>query len=434
MIATLSSPPRPGAAIPNPNQLDQPLASSPALSAAAGHAEGSRVVSLDIFRGLTMALMVFVNDLADVHGLPAWTYHMPTNVDAMSYVDVVFPAFLFVVGMAMPLAVSRRLQQNPSVPALWDHVVRRSFALVVMGLILANASAAAPALMFGLPHSLWALTGLLGAVLVWGVFGNTHRANPRRLRLQHITGIVLLIACFAIFRRVTPAGDVAWINFKYPEILGLIGLTYLGVSLLYIPFRRNLWTPIFWLLALVAFDAACQARILSVAHLPLYLWPFDNGNMAIITVAGLLANTIFLDRKRPWTPLQRIGIALAFAAAAFAAGWLLMPLGISKNRGTPTWSLWSVAICLVLFSGLFWICDLRRHTSWAAPVRSAGSNTLLTYLLPDVYVYAASLFGFSAFLQHWNQGWPGVLRSILFTCAILALSAALTRARVRLRL
>ena len=65
----------------------------------AGEPVSTRVVSIDIFRGLTMAMMIFVNDLSDVHGLSKWTYHMPANVDAMTYVDMVFPAFLFLVGM-----------------------------------------------------------------------------------------------------------------------------------------------------------------------------------------------------------------------------------------------------------------------------------------------------------------------------------------------
>ena len=54
-----------------------------------------RVLSIDIFRGLTMAAMIFVNALAGVRGLPWWTYHAPAQVDVMTYVDMVFPFFLF---------------------------------------------------------------------------------------------------------------------------------------------------------------------------------------------------------------------------------------------------------------------------------------------------------------------------------------------------
>ena len=66
---------------------------------------GARLASIDIFRGLTMTVMIFVNELSGVKGLPWWNYHMKANVDAMTYVDMVFPFFLFIVGLSMPLAI-----------------------------------------------------------------------------------------------------------------------------------------------------------------------------------------------------------------------------------------------------------------------------------------------------------------------------------------
>ena len=105
----------------------------------AGQTTSTRVVSIDIFRGITMAVMIFVNDLDSVHGLSKWTYHMPARVDAMTYVDMVFPAFLFIVGMSLPIAVQQRLRRDPSIGRLWLHIALRSLALLVLGLILANA-------------------------------------------------------------------------------------------------------------------------------------------------------------------------------------------------------------------------------------------------------------------------------------------------------
>src|SRR5580698_8866344 len=111
---------------------------------AASRQPSSRVVSIDIFRGITMAVMIFVNALADVRGLPWWTYHAHANEDVMTYVDMVFPFFLFIVGMSLPLSVAQRLKRNPSVPALWLHVLARVASLVGLGLILANAEKADP--------------------------------------------------------------------------------------------------------------------------------------------------------------------------------------------------------------------------------------------------------------------------------------------------
>src|ERR1035437_9801053 len=135
-----------------------------------------RVVSIDIFRGLTMAVMIFVNALSDVRGLPWWTHHAPASVDVMTYVDMVFPFFLFAVGISLPLSIAQRLKHNSSLPALWLHVVTRALSLVVLGLILANAEKADRAQM-GISGSLWALLCLICAAFYLNVYGRSRRAQ-----------------------------------------------------------------------------------------------------------------------------------------------------------------------------------------------------------------------------------------------------------------
>src|SRR5579863_3102302 len=93
-----------------------------------------RLASIDIFRGLTITVMIFVNELSQVKGLPWWTYHAKADIDVMTYVDMVFPFFLFIVGLSMPLAIRHRLGKNPSLPALWLHVLMRTASLMVLGL------------------------------------------------------------------------------------------------------------------------------------------------------------------------------------------------------------------------------------------------------------------------------------------------------------
>ena len=65
-----------------------------------------RILSIDAFRGITIFVMIFVNELAGIRDIPQWMKHMPADADAMSFVDVVFPAFLFIVGMSIPFAAS----------------------------------------------------------------------------------------------------------------------------------------------------------------------------------------------------------------------------------------------------------------------------------------------------------------------------------------
>ena len=67
-----------------------------------------RIQAIDAFRGLTIFTMIFVNELAGVTGIPAWMKHAGADDDAMTFVDVVFPAFLFIVGMSIPFSLQRK--------------------------------------------------------------------------------------------------------------------------------------------------------------------------------------------------------------------------------------------------------------------------------------------------------------------------------------
>jgi heparan-alpha-glucosaminide N-acetyltransferase len=393
----------------------------------------SRVVSIDIFRGLTMAVMIFVNELEEVRGLPWWTYHAPRNVDAMTYVDMVFPFFLFIVGMSLPLSVAQRLRRNPSLPALWGHVVIRVLGLVVLGLILANAGKADPMRM-GFSGSLWALLGLTCGALYLNIYTESER-YPGYSRVLRFAGLAGVIVLFALFRRTTHEGHTAWIDGSYPEILGLIGYSYLAVAILYIPTRRWVWAPCVWFALLVALCALSAGKVIALpGHIPLYLWPFGNGAMACIVMAGVITSSIFLGRDRRPSSRRAMSVAVGFGVLMLAAGRAFTPLGISKIRATPTWSLYSIGGAVLLFTFLYWICDVKRWARWAAPVRTAGSNTLMTYLLPDLWYFLTAATGMTYLETHFNWGWPGVVKTSVFTLVILALAAVVTKARVRLQL
>jgi hypothetical protein len=276
----------------------------------------------------------------------------------------------------------------------------------------------------------WALLGLGGAILLWNVYTGLSGRVVLTLRLL---GAALLVFVFAIFRRSLPGGE-AWIDFSYPEILGLIALTYFAVCLLYVPTRRWRLAPLAWLIVLVAYNSACCAHWIRLDHLSLYIWPFGNGAMPSLIMAGIVTSLIFLDEGRLSGPARKMQLGVLIAILAFVAGWFLRPLGISKIRATPTWALWTVAACCLLFTALYWLCDVKKHTGWAWLVRPAGSNTLLTYLLPDIYYFLIALTGTAYLEEHWNHGWPGIIRAVAFTVAILLVARLATRARLRMQL
>jgi heparan-alpha-glucosaminide N-acetyltransferase len=394
-----------------------------------------RVASIDIFRGLTMTLMIFVNELAEVKGLPWWNYHAPAKVNVMTYVDMVFPAFLFILGMTIPIALDHRLRKSKSMTQLWLHIVQRTIALIVLGLILANAEGGSRALM-GIGTDLWAILALLGAVLFWNVYPTSVR-YATLFRVLRFSGLALMIVLFAIFRRTTTNGETVWIATSYPEILGLLGYTYLAVTFLYLTTRRWRSAPFAWFLILTALCIASTGKWMPFpGRLPLYIWPFGNGAMASIAMAGVATSSIFVESHgaQSTTLRKKTVSAILFGATALIFGWLLIPLGISKIRATPTWCLYSIGSSVLLFTILYWICDVKKSLAWASFTRPAGENTLLTYLLPDFYFFIVSACGFTYFTTHANFGLLGALRCIVFTALILALSALLTRWKLRLHI
>ena len=400
------------------------------VPSAAALTQAPRIRSIDIFRGLTMLVMIFVNDVSGVKGLPWWTYHMKPDQSGMTYVDVVFPAFLFIVGMSIPLAVRKRLEVGDSIARLWVHILTRALALIVLGLILANAEKADPRLT-GMPPGMWPALALLGAILFWLAYPAT-LGRQTLYRILKFTGLALLIAMLAMFRRTTPAAGTAWLDFGYWEILGLIGRVYLAVCILYVPLRNRIWAPPVLFAGLTAISIAVRLGAPSPAHvLPHWLWPFDSGELPSIAMAGVVASLILVDSSVAKTIRQKVLYALGFAAVLLTGGWALTPLGISKNAATPAWCLYSAGISTVLIVTIYWLADVRRWTRWAAFVKPAGSNTLLTYLLPDLFYFSGAGPLIAA---PFASGWPGVVRALVFTGCILGVAALLTRMRIRMQL
>jgi predicted acyltransferase len=392
----------------------------------AAPAANSRIVSIDIFRGLVILVMIFVNDVAGVTGLPWWTYHMRPGVNGMTYVDMVFPLFLFIMGMSLPLAVGRRLAKGDSLPKLAGHIFLRSVSLVVIGLLLANQERVSPELT-GLGATAWRLLAFGGVLLAWNVYPRTGRWPLWGRVLQGI-GFALVAAMIVVFRRTTRTGEAAWLDFGYWEILGLLGCAYFAVAMLYLAFRNKQRLLPGVLVLLVGLNVGATIGWPGWVNAWLRYWPFEAG-LCSLTMAGVVTALIFFRPGQAFAATART--ALVYGAVLLAAGAALSPLGISKNQGTPAWCLLSAGAGVLMFLVLYWVADVRRHTRWAAFVHPAGANTLLTYLLPDLWYFVPAL---SAFTERWPVGLAGAFRSLAFTALMLAASAVLTRAKVRLQL
>jgi len=158
-----------------------------------------RVVSLDLLRGLTIFAMIFVNDIAGVAGTPAWLKHFaPSDGNGMTVVDVVFPAFLFIVGLAIPLAFRTREGKGEATGTTMLHVLTRTASLLVIGVLMVNSDVVSPD---GLINpNLWTLLMYAGVFLVW-VRWPTQTARHKTIqRSLQLAGALLLVALALIYR------------------------------------------------------------------------------------------------------------------------------------------------------------------------------------------------------------------------------------------
>ena len=84
-----------------------------------------RLGSIDAIRAITMYLMVFVNDLSTDKAIPEWLEHAPAKADGMGFADIIFPAFLFIVGLSIPYSQQSRLDRGQSSAIIFRHIVIR---------------------------------------------------------------------------------------------------------------------------------------------------------------------------------------------------------------------------------------------------------------------------------------------------------------------
>lgn len=98
-----------------------------------------RNLAIDMLRALTMFIMIFVNDFWKVHDVPHWLEHAVYGEDFMGLADIVFPCFLFAVGMSIPYAIERRYAKGFSAESTLGHILSRTFALLVMGAFITNS-------------------------------------------------------------------------------------------------------------------------------------------------------------------------------------------------------------------------------------------------------------------------------------------------------
>lgn len=386
-----------------------------------------RIRSIDVFRGLTILLMIFVNDVAGVRDIPAWLKHAEAGSPGMTFVDVVFPAFLFIVGMSLPFALEKRRQQD--LP-LWSHIITRSLSLLILGLLMLNGPAVT-----SVSVSWWNLLMYLGAILFWSDFPFVDKTGLLQ-RIAKWSGFALLFILLIIYRRGSE-GQLTWIQSGWWGILGEIGFAYFCAAALYLLLKDK--AALFYSVpacCLLLYIADRSGQLDFLGPLKTIFYPGSHfGTHVLIAFGGVISGNWLYSGKDESKAriLKNMGI---FALLLSAAGWSFYGLyGIDKIDATPSWALLSTAICVLIFMLIYWIMDIKERSFAYAFFRPIAVNPLLAYLLHVMFIYIFRLIGLMPFYSaELGHGLIGIVRSIAYTGLIYLITALLSKSGLRLKL
>ncbi|MRX68179.1 Predicted acyltransferase [Flavobacterium resistens] len=386
-----------------------------------------RVFSIDALRGITIFVMIFVNELASIKNVPQWMRHMPADADAMTFVDVVFPAFLFIVGMSIPFAFNARLIKGDSPKTIWIHTLKRALALIIIGVFMVNAEYGYDASKMLITPVIWALLAYAMPIPIWNKYTKDFPIGLK-YTLQYGGMLVLVILYFLYIQDNGERGMTP----KWWGILGLIGWAYLFTVVYYWLVCGRLWAMTAFLVLCVVCNSINLTEDTALHQLPWFGFIAGHLTHATLVTSGVIISLLFFDRKTEvkinW-PV--IGLTLLF----LITGYLLRPyFGISKIKGTPSWTMFSAAICTALFYLLYWIMEIKKQTKWSEFFMPAAANPLLIYILPGVIYYFCKALNFHIIPGYFRVGVPGIIWSLLFSTIMLFVMKICNRYKIQLHL
>lgn len=422
-----------------------------------------RVASVDVLRGLTILLMVFVNDLGQA--APKWMHHIqPPNADGMTLADIVFPFFLFIAGVSIPLSFKAARRKGHSKWKILGRVLSRTLALLLMGLVEVNRYTETT-----LGPELWGLLAFIAIIFAWCVVPKEDSISRKVLMALKVLGAIGLIILLLVYRsapvttNVLFVGEVeswTWLRTQWWGILGLIGWAYLACAIIYfvVGSRRE------WLVAaigLLMLNFICSINggffaqvenktwiepCLPIVNMIKAMVEFVNrfvhigsqlGSLPATMMSGcVLGKLLARDSDIPDAG-GRIKWALVFALGLFLAGAMTDTFaGINKISATPTWCLWCAALATMTWVFLYIVLDIKEWTLWSKIVSPAGANPLIAYLLHPIILFVLSLTGLGVTVRGYSTSESGLIAvagSIAMALAICGLTALIARLGLRLR-
>ena len=338
-------------------------AASPAPAPAA-----NRLMSLDVFRGVTIASMILVNNpgLSDAYApLKHAEWH------GWTFTDTVFPFFLWIVGVAIPLSVSRRIERGQSRRELFLHALRRAVIIFGLGFFLNSFTFFIDGSLGRLGFSAW-LHNDLTTVRVPGV-------------LQRIA-ICYLIAMM-IFLRTGVRGQIRW-------TVGLLVAYWFMMA--FAPFPVNVHGETRFISGVLEkgdnFSAYVDNLVLNGPIIGTHVWKVaktwdPEGTVSTIPAIatclfGILAGHLLRSRRT----------AEEKTAWLMVAGALLMGLGsvmnfwlpINKTLWTSSYAVFMAGLAMICLGVYYWFIDVKDCRTFVKPFAIYGMNAISVFVLAGV--------------------------------------------------
>lgn len=305
---------------------------SPAFPAN-GAGEG-RLMSLDVFRGMTIAAMTLVNNPG------TWSAIYPPLAHAewhgWTHTDLVFPFFLFIAGVSMTFSFASRIKAGAKKKDLLKHTLRRAAVIFLIGFLLAITP------YFNFAHV--RIMGVLQRIAVCYAFaGLIYLYLPRKQRAVFIG--VALVAYWAMMTFIPVPGYSAG-NLS-PD--------------------GNL--------------AAFIDRKLMIGHLWKPLWDPEGLLSTLPALCTTLIGTFvgeWMMVKTTWQ--NKVKVLAILGAIAMAVGELLHPIfPINKGLWTSTYVIFTAGYAMLVLAACYWLIDVKQWRSWSKPFLVFGMNAILIF-------------------------------------------------------
>ncbi len=298
----------------------------------------SRLVSLDAYRGFIMLLLISHGfGFSSLSAYPAFAW-LSRQVDHVAWEGIVFwdliqPAFMFMVGVAMPLAFARRLAEGDSPRKVFGHVVWRALMLILLSNVLSNFNSSKPPV-FQLINVLCQIA--FAYVLCAAVM-------QLNIRIQVAAAAVILAAHWALFA-IFPGPEGAFSregNIGQVLDKAILGYNYSG-----------------------------------------YYVTINFLSSAVTMLFGAWTGQFLMMAK----PHAEKAKALAVAAAlCFAAGYALQPFNpMVKRIWTASFTFASAGWVLAMLLAFYWTIEMKGYRRWAFPAIVLGMNSIFIYSFSQV--------------------------------------------------